>query len=488
MEPDEVVRTLGELEAERSGDVLLLRALAKRFHANADEFFPPQIDASLGAFARLGYSDEALLRGFAGRLSDLASDASPRRVVRLLRHGAALQFRPHDWLEGLLPQLHQQMPNLREGLPAVLEALHSIRWHDPELLELLATQGLIVTDDLDNDVFFTRFFERWSRHGIEHNEIEEQAVSLAKGGGSSPLDLRDSLNLLAGLYRCTSSTTKEAREFLESQLTTRLAGAGSRAESAVIAAGTATPGEEAVLALEWMQRLSLRSPQLWRACAESIEVALQDPKFAREHLPAAIHALAALSGAGGGKEEGVESNLVAALLNAPETRKAASKLSAQQALHLLLAASLLRLPATGVDLPLARLLRQAARMARQLPLPERRALVEAAESLGDEPEAKEGGKFSADLASIRALPIAALPPLMGAAQADWGTVDVGPRALLLPPGGGELHGVHLLGFRDTFAAPVPKKKKTKANAPTTPSCRLSARALELQGWSVQLTT
>mmetsp|Transcript_6381 Transcript_6381/g.15945 ORF Transcript_6381/g.15945 Transcript_6381/m.15945 type:complete len:129 (-) Transcript_6381:30-416(-) len=126
-------------------------------------------------------------------------------------------------------------------------------------------------------------------------------------------------------------------------------------------------------------------------------------------------------------------------------------------------------------------------MARQLPLPDRRALLEAAETLGDDPEAKDGGRLSADLASIRALPVAPLPPLSGMAQADWGTAEVGPRALLLPPGIEELHGVHLLGFGDTFAGPVPKKKKAKAAPPSvTPSCRLAARAAELQGWSVEL--
>ena len=74
----------------------LLAALSKRFHGHAEEFFPPQIEDLLGLFASLGYSDEHLLHGTLGRLQDLASDASPRRLIRLLRAGSQLQWAPQE--------------------------------------------------------------------------------------------------------------------------------------------------------------------------------------------------------------------------------------------------------------------------------------------------------------------------------------------------------------------------------------------------------
>jgi len=89
--------------------------------------------------------------------------------------------------------------------------------------------------------------------------------------------------------------------------------------------------------------------------------------------------------------------------------------------------------------------------------------------------------------------MAPLPALAGSdKEADWDSAEVGPQALLLPAGGGDAdrRGVRLVGFGDMFAAPPPAATSGKAAvlepSLTTPSCRLALRALELQGWKVEL--
>eukprot|EP00928_Gymnodinium_smaydae_P021802 TRINITY_DN18537_c0_g1_i5.p1 TRINITY_DN18537_c0_g1~~TRINITY_DN18537_c0_g1_i5.p1 ORF type:complete len:342 (-),score=73.74 TRINITY_DN18537_c0_g1_i5:270-1295(-) len=282
MEPDAVVATLRELVAERSADVPLFGALSQRFHARAEEFFPLQIDRLLGCFAELGYADESLAEGVAGRVGDLMSDASPRRVVRVLRNAAALRL-PHEvWLDAATTQLHRHLPNLRDGVPSVLESLGALRWRDEELAELLLTQGLLIVDGLhtggrmnsDRDGYLARLFERWSRIGFNHAEVEGLAVDLARTKATSlDFDVRDTINLLAGLRRCAGDGAREACRELEAAFIDRLRAAKAE-DTAMVAA-----------ALAWMERLSFCSPALWQACADAVELALADASFVRKEAP-----------------------------------------------------------------------------------------------------------------------------------------------------------------------------------------------------------
>jgi len=475
MEPDALVSMVKELEAEMSGDVMLFEALARRFHANADEFFPPQIDAVLGCFARLGYADEALLRGFAGRLGDLASDASARRVVRLLRNGSALQLRPDAWLEGLLPQLCEQLPNMRAGVPSALGSLHALRWRDGEMVELLLTQGLIVAEDLDIE-FFARLYERWSRFGLEKADLEQRVFEMAESGQTKDLDLRDCLNLLVGLSRCPNPKARGARDRIEAHLEARLkgtAGAGGKAPQGATAA-------EAATCLEWMSRLSLRSEKLWLACADAVQLAMQDLAFARERLPNAVHDLASLTGGKAG-----ELALVAALLAAPETSKVAHLHNAWQLTQLLRAGCLVKfLAADGLEISLEGFLASAMRMSRQLSLPQRRLLREAVEVL---PGLGVPGAPEA-VASVRALPISALPPLLGdpAQREEEDTfVEVGGHAVQVASEADQ-RGFRYVAMRDTFAGSVRTGQAEVQSASLTPSCRLTLRALVAQGWRVEM--
>lgn len=458
-----MIRTLRELVDEKSSDVYLFQALSRRFHAKAEEFFPPQIDDLLGCFADLGYADEPLLEGFAGRLDDIVSDASPRRVSRLLRNGAALRLAPEAWLEPVVAQLERHVASTHEGIPGALANLHAVRCRDAEMTELLLSQGLFVADQNSDDAFFTRVFERWSRHGQRHAEAEGRAAALAQG--RTDLDVRDELNLLAGLLRCGQ---KGDASPLEDRVSSRL--------------GASSP-QEVATAAEWMQRLSLRSEKLWAACADSMELALKDKVFVRDRLPGALRALAALSVGDG------EAALLARLLAAQETRAALPKYGAPQALQLLHAGCLAA--AAGGKEPDASLLApfaaQAARLARQLSLPERRTLSAAAGFLSG---AKGGAEFDALAARAGALPLAALPPLYAAEDADCEglvAVEVGGESLLRPAGGAAdgRSGIRYLAFGDTFAGQGAGKKAIERSM-LTPSCLLPVLALARQGWQVEL--
>jgi len=460
--PDDVTRSCSELVKERSGDVFLLQALSKRFHESAEEFFPPQIDEILGCFAELGHADEPFLAGFIGRLDDVIADASPRRVVRLLRNGAILQLEPDAWLSFVLPQLHRHLPNLREGVPSVLGSLHALRLDDAELIDLLATQGLLVARKSD-DGFFARLFEQWSRHGASHEEMEGRGRELA-GSCIEAFDIRDSLNLLAGLVRCGAAEAST----LEGQLEDKLRGAAL---------------EDAVVALLWMRRLSLRSARLWQVCGDSVELALKNQKFVRDHLPESMDTLASLGGAGAEGE--AEATLVASLLSAAETQKALPRYPAHKALQLLRAAALTA-DKEGLDakvvaaLPLREAAMQVARMGQQLTLWERRAARQAAELIDDVGK-RHGLSLEAEISGLRSLSSLPLPPLIGAHEAeeeDWTLVQAGPELLLTADG--DAAAVRFAGHGDAFAAPP------GAAVQPTPSCRMAMRVAELHGWKIEL--
>eukprot|EP00927_Polykrikos_kofoidii_P038325 TRINITY_DN3265_c0_g3_i1.p1 TRINITY_DN3265_c0_g3~~TRINITY_DN3265_c0_g3_i1.p1 ORF type:complete len:559 (-),score=101.75 TRINITY_DN3265_c0_g3_i1:94-1770(-) len=492
MDSDAVVATLDELVAERNGDARVLQALSLRFRSHAEEFFPPQIDSVLASFAELSYSDEALLHGFAGRLDDMMSDASPRRVVRVLRNGAKLRFPPHDWLDGVLPQLHRHMPNLREGVPSCLASLHALRWNEPELVELLLTQGLIVAEEL-GDAFFTRVFETWSRHGVRHANAEKVAVTLV----TKDFDLRDSINLLAGLRRCSGKEQAKAADGLEQKIVTLL---------------NTAPIEQVVVALTWMQRLSFQSTLVWRASADAVELALQNRKFVRDQLPIAAHALASVLGE---SSTAAEAALLVNLLRAKETTDMLPRYQATQLLHVLHATAIAAVacgPGSASEKDLASSMPGAmtdavTRLTRQLTLPERRCFWQAAIVLQDVLNRNVGKAVAATTNLGRALDedirwLAPLPALTEGWRPDDGKhdgerlvpVEAGAEALLrpiedvaaekqFPTGSLARRAVKFLGSGDHLAGPFVAAQNRR---PLTLGCRLSLHALSLQGWEVDL--
>eukprot|EP00931_Biecheleriopsis_adriatica_P022345 TRINITY_DN14382_c0_g2_i1.p1 TRINITY_DN14382_c0_g2~~TRINITY_DN14382_c0_g2_i1.p1 ORF type:complete len:543 (+),score=110.19 TRINITY_DN14382_c0_g2_i1:201-1631(+) len=474
MDADRVVSTLQQLVKEKSSDVHLLAALSQRFHAHAEEFFPPQIEELLGAFASLGYADASLLRGAAGRMQDLASDASPRRVARLLRYGSALRLQPEVWLPQVLPTLRRQLPNMREGLPSLLACLHALRWRDSELNELLLTQGFIVSEDL-GDQFLGRLLEAWSRFGDWDEEVQDRLEELAKqisanvGRADSTFghDMRDGLNVLVGLLRLGAARGKDttpstAALELEEKLAVRLSSLSSK---------------EAARTIAWLRRLALRSVPLWKAGADAVELALKEQAFVRDLLPDAVHALASVAS----PSDGEEVALLASMLVTPEVRAVSARFTAGQNLQVLHAASMLGL----LDDKMVPVAPQAARLARQLSLPERRILRTVADS--------HGGSCKPLVSAADTLSLAPLPPLLDSGAADSAgklvAVEVGAEALLMPrssnDGGGQKprSGIRFLGFGDTLAGAAVVQK---GGLPLSPSCQLTLNAFRKHGWTVDL--
>lgn len=481
MHPDKLVRTLRDLKAEGSSDVFLLRALSQRFRANAEEFFPPQIDDVLRSFAGLRYADDSLLFGFVGRSGDLMANASPRRLVRVLRNAAALHLRPVAWSEQVIPIVHRELPEFREGLPSLLESLHALRAQEVELVDLLAVQGMLVSDEL-GDAFLARVFERWSRHGYHNEELEGRVLSLPEDVIDS-LDIRDVLNLLAGFLRCGHLSAVRA---LETHIDTVLRGANMNT---------------IMKALSWMVTVSLRSHPLWEACASAVEESLKNLSFRRHAFPDAVHSLAMLI-SGPVEEVTDELRLVVGFLSSPDISSAIPRYNALQSLKLLHAACLLATRSTPASkaeehivqtIPWDTFARQAVRLSRQLNLPNRRMLKMAAEVLRDIAKRYD---LDADnyLAITDQLAVVGLPPLVGVADEledpdEWEMVEVGAEAFLQFPQTGRVpglkflsdrKGVKFLGTGDVFA------NHGEHSQSMTPSCQLVLRAMDLQGWSVEV--
>lgn len=476
MNADAVVSTLREMTNERSGDVFLLRALSHRFLAHVEEFFPPQIIEVLQSCADLGFADERLLQGLVGRIEDVTSGASPRRVVRILRCASALQLPPEAWLDSVLPPLYRHIPNLREGVPSALGHLAALRCTDPELIELLLSQGQIVSEEL-GDGYFSRVFERWSRHGQQNGGAVEQATTLAAAASESPrLAMRDALNLLAGLRRSGGKEHELVVNTLEEHLEARLR--------------AASPGET-VDALEWMERLSLQSPLLLKCCGDQVEMALSSMPFVRSRLPGAVHSLAALA------DSQAQRKLVVALLRAGATKEELPRYNARQSAQFLNAACLVAAackPNSEEESKLvtavhwADLLLPTSRLSRKLTLPDRRAMRRAAISLQDLNERiglDFGDSERKALEWLRELPVASLPPLGGLQVGEgWRAEDIGTDSVLRPPGDtSDRSGVRMIGPLDMFT--VPRSPKA-ARVAITPTCQLAVRAIELQGWKVTL--
>eukprot|EP00434_Breviolum_minutum_P043853 symbB.v1.2.039110.t1/scaffold6354.1/size18795/2 len=119
-----------------------------------------------------------------------------------------------------------------------------------------------------------------------------------------------------------------------------------------------------MLALQWLRRLALRSAPLWEACAQVVELGLKEKAFVRDHFADAVHCLASVAA---GRSEAA---LLSKMILAAEVQHAAPRQTAEKTLLVLHAASMMELQ----DSILASWGSQAARLARQMSLPDRRTL------------------------------------------------------------------------------------------------------------------
>eukprot|EP00435_Cladocopium_sp_Y103_P071652 s935_g38.t1 len=242
----------------------------------------------------------------------------------------------------------------RAGIPSALAFLHAMRWKDPELQELFLTQGFLVAEE-SNDIYLARVLEAWSRTCAKDPEVTDRMEQLAEqicapeSNKHTELahDMRDALNVLATLMR--SSPESKLISQLEAHLSSKLRGASYA---------------EAMLTLQWMQRLALRSAELWEACAEVVELGLKEKTFVRDHFADAVHCLASLSASQG------EAALIFKLISSAEVERAASRQTAEKTLRVLHAASIIQLEDSILDSWGSK----ASRLARQMSLPDRRIL------------------------------------------------------------------------------------------------------------------
>lgn len=297
------------------------------------------------------------------------------------------------------------------------------------------------------------------------------------------LDIRDVLNLLAGFLRCGHLSAVRA---LETHIDTVLRGANMNT---------------IMKALSWMVTVSLRSHPLWEACASAVEESLKNLSFRRHAFPDAVHSLAMLI-SGPVEEVTDELRLVVGFLSSPDISSAIPRYNALQSLKLLHAACLLATRSTPASkaeehivqtIPWDTFARQAVRLSRQLNLPNRRMLKMAAEVLRDIAKRYD---LDADnyLAITDQLAVVGLPPLVGVADEledpdEWEMVEVGAEAFLQFPQTGRVPGlkflsdrkcVKFLGTGDVFA------NHGEHSQSMTPSCQLVLRAMDLQGWSVEV--
>lgn len=454
MDPPKLLSCLKSLASEFNSDPVLFRALSTRFLADAEEYFPPQLEQLLASFAKLSYADEALATGFAGRCEDLTVDASPKRVVNVLQCCATLRLPTEAWLQSLLIQLHRHAPHIHAGAPSALESLRSLGVRD-DSVELLLAQGLEASEKL-GDGYLTRVLERWSRFGADDAEAVECAEQLAVI--APKLDIRDGLNLLACLLRC-------GRARAASELSVKLA--------ARLQKGRPTEVHGATL---WMRQLVLSTPALWEVCADAVEMRLRDKRFRRFGLAEAVHSLACVAPKG--------SALLGKVLASKEVLASLHSYTGPKSLMLLHAACLTARDAEELpQIPWEELSTQVARTCRQLTLQERRTLHSVADALRHLDSRHELG-LSPLIDRMQQLPCPPLPARVPAHnQESWDGVRVGHQMVLQSPTKeGTKDGVLFLDACDFLTLPGASDPPTHI----APARQLDLDALKRAGWKVDL--
>ena len=132
-----------------------LSILAESASKSSAYFYPPQILQTLSLFGEISYSATELFSFLISRKTCLLNEASPKRLVELLRAMAALNlpiFHQAIWPE-LRAQLVQQLPQIRRGVPSIINSLSRQDCADEELVEALITQS-VCTKNLIGESFF----------------------------------------------------------------------------------------------------------------------------------------------------------------------------------------------------------------------------------------------------------------------------------------------------------------------------------------------
>jgi hypothetical protein len=133
-----------EISNFSSPSITMLGSESRFLSSNSAEIFPVQIEKKLATFSKISFSNLNLFELILNRKSDLLIDASPKRIVSIIRSLASLNlpiFHPEIYPE-IRSELTRLLPQLRRGVPGILQALAEQDCDDVELIEGLGTQIL----------------------------------------------------------------------------------------------------------------------------------------------------------------------------------------------------------------------------------------------------------------------------------------------------------------------------------------------------------
>ena len=207
--PDQVIDTLKHISQSITNPSLdALSVLGSRAAASSEQYFPPQIVEVLSLMGKVGGCADPgpLMSLLTDRLDDVVNEASPRRIVILLEALANLEIilseYPTMWLT-MRAELVRLIPQLKRGIPSVLQSLSRMGCCDAELFSGLLTQAecLYTNREIENE-YFVDSLEAASRiPGLE------QVVAKASQVVNHSLTCRQKAILLAAHLRLDQSST-----------------------------------------------------------------------------------------------------------------------------------------------------------------------------------------------------------------------------------------------------------------------------------------
>ncbi|PFH34448.1 hypothetical protein BESB_064790 [Besnoitia besnoiti] len=311
-------------------DPAFLRLASRRFLDISDEFYPPECLEALELFASVPFSDEPLLAAVTGRLDDLLTDPSPKRLAALMgfytRLGFSHPLAQNPLTQQLVAKMHAVDVTLLPSLCRHASALF-LEPHVPVLdglstqAQLLLAAGLATGKEgneegkRDLSALFS-CLESLSRQRYRHAALIEDTLVCVERH-SKVLSLQDSLRAVAAARRLHLAGVEEQ---LRAQV-------DQQAERAM------ERGEELLGLLRLLDRLRLRDAAILQKALDAVELHSQKKGFATTQMPEALLHLARLAPS--------DLPLLVALLSQPSLVATASSFSVSQVQQLLTASSLI---------------------------------------------------------------------------------------------------------------------------------------------------
>ena len=220
--PDAVIASLTRLSQVTSPSLVALSTLAARTAASSEQYYPPQIVDVLSIFSKIGFSDPVLFEFISARKDDVLNECSPKRIVSLLDALSELQlplFHASVWPD-LRVQLVRVLPQLRRGIPTVLQALARQGCADTELIDALVAQAECVykTGEIEKGVFF-KSLECASRMPAYRSILTPLLQSHLTSLTDTDITVNQAVDLLVAASRCQLADVEVLHAKIKSGLT-----------------------------------------------------------------------------------------------------------------------------------------------------------------------------------------------------------------------------------------------------------------------------